>query len=99
MLVLLTLVAASFFFALAESALFSLGSWRARRLLESGRRGSERVGNLLAHPADVLAAIALGNTLSNSLLVALTVGSGLDVRGDSQSTGRSEPRGLGLESR
>ena len=45
MLVLLTLVAASFFFALAESALFSLGSWRARRLLESGRRGSERVGN------------------------------------------------------
>lgn len=77
MLVLLTLVAASFFFALAESALFSLGSWRARRLVESGRRGSERVGNLLAHPADVLAAIALGNTLSNSLLVALTVGSGL----------------------
>lgn len=76
---LLTLVAASFFFALAESALFSLGTWRARRLIESGRRGSERVGALLAQPADVIAAIALGNTLSNALLVALTVGGSLAI--------------------
>jgi CBS domain containing-hemolysin-like protein len=74
LLVLLVLIAASFFFALAESALFSLGTWRARRLIESGRRGSDRVARLLAHPSDVLAAIALGNTLSNALLVALTVG-------------------------
>lgn len=73
LLVLLTLVVASFFFALAESALFSLGTWRARRLVESGRRGSERVGELLAQPADVIAAIALGNTLANALLVAMTV--------------------------
>lgn len=79
LLVLLTLVAASFFFALAESALFSLGTWRARRLIESGRRGSERVGALLAQPADVIAAIALGNTLSNALLVALTVGGSLAI--------------------
>jgi CBS domain containing-hemolysin-like protein len=35
------------------------------------------VGALLAQPSDVLAAIALGNTLSNALLVALTVGGGL----------------------
>lgn len=77
LLLLLALVASSFFFALAESALFSLGTWRSRRLVESGRRGSERVGHLLAQPADVLAAIALGNTLSNSLLVALTVAGGL----------------------
>ena len=77
LLVLLALIVASFFFALAESALFSLGTWRARRLVESGRRGSERVGALLAQPSDVLAAIALGNTLSNSLLVALTIGGGL----------------------
>ncbi|MEY4692141.1 MAG: hypothetical protein RIT19_2466 [Verrucomicrobiota bacterium] len=77
MLVLLALVASSFFFALAESALFSLGTWRARRLVESGRRGSERVGLLLAQPSDVLAAIALGNTLSNALLVALIVAGGL----------------------
>lgn len=73
LLVLLSLVAASFFFALAESALFSLGTWRARRLIESGRRGSERVGALLAQSADVIAAIALGNTLANALLVAMTV--------------------------
>ncbi len=79
LLVLLVLIAASFFFALAESALFSLGTWRARRLIESGRRGSDRVARLLAHPSDVLAAIALGNTLSNALLVALTVGGVLAV--------------------
>ena len=35
------------------------------------------MGALLAQPSDVLAAIALGNTLSNALLVALTVGGGL----------------------
>ncbi len=76
---LLVLIAASFFFALAESALFSLGTWRARRLVESGRRGGDQVARLLAHPSDVLAAIALGNTLSNALLVALTVGGVLAV--------------------
>lgn len=75
----MALVAASFFFALAESALFSLGTWRARRLVESGRRGSERVGALLAQPADVIAAIALGNTLANALLVAMTVTASLEL--------------------
>lgn len=79
LLVLMALVAASFFFALAESALFSLGTWRARRLVESGRRGSERVGALLAQPADVIAAIALGNTLANALLVAMTVTASLEL--------------------
>jgi len=79
LLVPMALVAASFFFALAESALFSLGTWRARRLVESGRRGSERVGALLAQPADVIAAIALGNTLANALLVAMTVTASLEL--------------------
>lgn len=71
---LMVLTAASFFFALAESALFSLGTWRTRRLVDSGGGPAELVGQLLSQPADVLAAIALGNTLSNALLVALTIG-------------------------
>jgi len=72
--VLLILIAASFLFALAESALFSLGAWRTRRLVEQGGARAERVGRLLSEPSEILAAIVLGNTLSNALLVALTVG-------------------------
>ncbi len=72
--ILAALISASFFFALAESALFSLGAWRTRRLVESSGRRGERVGRLLSAPSDVLATIALGNTLANALLVALTVG-------------------------
>jgi CBS domain containing-hemolysin-like protein len=70
---LLILILASFLFALAESALFSMGSWRTRRLVEQGGPRTERLGLLLAEPSEVLAALVLGNTLANAFLVALTV--------------------------
>lgn len=65
--------AASFFFALAETALFSLGQWRARRLAERSPGTGEAVVALLETPQDLLATIVLGNTLSNTALVALTM--------------------------
>ena len=64
------LAAASFFFALAESALFSLGKWRARLLEESSPADGATVSSLLAQPEDLLATIVLGNTFANAGLIA-----------------------------
>jgi CBS domain containing-hemolysin-like protein len=60
---------ASFFFAVAESALFALGKWRARQMAE--QPGGDRVARLLENPAELLATIALGNTIANGAIVAL----------------------------
>ena len=71
----LTLVAfvvfggASVFFALAETALFTLGKWQTRLLAERGAAEGRRVAALLAAPQDLLATIALGNTLTNAGVV------------------------------
>lgn len=71
--VMLLAAAGSFFFALAESALFALGKWRARQLAETA---SERAGHLLPlfeAPQDLLAAIVLGNTVANGALIGIAV--------------------------
>ena len=59
--------AASFFFALAESSLFALGRWRARRLAD--QPNGELVMRLLEQPAELLATLSLGNTLANAGIV------------------------------
>lgn len=64
-------VAASAFFALAETALFSLGLWRARTLAEKDPVRGEVLVRLLGRPDDLLATIVLGNTLANASIVAL----------------------------
>lgn len=61
----------SFFFALAESALFALGKWRARQLNEF--QGGRRVLQLLDNPSELLATIVLANTLANACIVALAL--------------------------
>jgi putative hemolysin len=63
--------AASFFFALAETALFSLGAWQTRQLAGRAPRRGRIIADLLAHPQDVLATIVLGNTLASTAVVAL----------------------------
>lgn len=70
-LALLVFTGASFGFALAETALFSLGQWRVRQLAERTPATGGLVGRLLAVPHDVLATIVLGNTFANAGLVAL----------------------------
>lgn len=62
---------ASFFFAVAESALFSLGKWQARQLAERSPQAGAVVGRLLAEPQDLLATIVLGNTFANAVIVAI----------------------------
>lgn len=62
---------ASFFFALAETAFFSLSKWQVRQLATRHPGRGDRVEALLARPQDLLATIVLGNTLANAGLVVL----------------------------
>jgi putative hemolysin len=62
---------ASFFFALAETALFSLGKWQARQLAERDPRLGGIVTKLLAKPEDLLAAMVLGNTFATAAMLAV----------------------------
>jgi putative hemolysin len=62
---------ASFFFALAETALFSLGKWQVRRLATESGGAGQIVQQLLAVPQDLLATIVLGNTFSNAGMVTV----------------------------
>lgn len=63
--------AASFFFAVSESALFALGKWRARQLTNKPKGAI--VDGLLSRPSELLATIVLGNTIANGAIIALGV--------------------------
>jgi putative hemolysin len=64
---------ASFFFALAETALFSLGKWQTAQLVEKNPRRGRIVARLLEYPPDLLATLALGNTFANAALLAVVL--------------------------
>ena len=66
----LVFAAVSFFFALAETAFFSLSKWQLRQLNERAPAAGGLVQRLLGQPDDLLATIVLGNTLSNAAVVA-----------------------------
>src|ERR1700753_2403318 len=61
----------SFFFALAESALFSLGRWQVRQLAERSPFAGGLVSRLLAEPQHLLATIVLGHTGAHARIVAI----------------------------
>jgi CBS domain containing-hemolysin-like protein len=67
----LAFAAASFFFALAESALFTLGKWQVEQLAERHPDKGSLVARLLQQPSEVLATIVLGNTVANAAVVAI----------------------------
>jgi CBS domain containing-hemolysin-like protein len=71
---------ASFFFALAETAFFSLNNWQVRQLAEKYPRAGKIVGELLARPDDLLATLALGNTFANAAVIAATLWMIFDAR-------------------
>jgi len=66
----LVFAGASFFFALAESALFSLRKWRAQQLAENSPERGRKVLELLNDPQALLATTVLGNTFANAGLIA-----------------------------
>ena len=67
----------SFFFALAESALFSLGKWRAQRVAEESPELGREILELLQQAPELLATTGLGNTYANAGIIAIALGMGL----------------------
>src|SRR5271170_6955534 len=72
-LAILIFAAASFFFALAETALFSLSKWQVGQLAEQHPRRGRIVAQLLQRPVDLLAMLALGNTFANAAMLAVAL--------------------------
>jgi putative hemolysin len=64
---------ASFFFALAETALFSLSQWQLRQLAEKHPLAGRTVARLLERPQDLLATLALGTTFANAAMLAVAL--------------------------
>ncbi|HEX4341829.1 MAG TPA: hemolysin family protein [Verrucomicrobiae bacterium] len=71
--VILISAGASFFFALAETALFSLGKWQSRQLAERHPKRGWRVARLLEEPQDLLATMVLGNTFASAAMLAVSL--------------------------
>jgi len=71
--IVLAFTGASFFFSLAETALFSLGKWQVRQLADKHPRRGEMVAALLAQPQELLATIALGNTFAGAAMLAVSL--------------------------
>ena len=65
--------AASFFFALAETSLFSLGKWQLRQLEERAPGPGKIIRRLLAEPQDLLATLVLGNSFANAGIVGVAL--------------------------
>jgi putative hemolysin len=64
---------ASFFFALAETALFSLSQWQLAHVVEQYPRRGKIVAQLLQKPEDLLATLVLGNTFANAAMLAVAL--------------------------
>jgi len=69
----LVFAGASFFFSLAETSLFSLSKWQVRQMEAAHGKSGQRVGRLLATPQDLLATIALGNTVASAVMLAVAL--------------------------
>jgi putative hemolysin len=71
LVVLVLFAGASFFFALAETSLFSLGKWQLRQLEARSPALGKIINRLLAEPQDLLATLVLGNSFANAGIVAI----------------------------
>lgn len=80
LVIVLVSAGASFFFALAETALFSLGKWQSRQLEEREPARGGTVNRLLARSEDLLATMVLGNTFANAAMLAVALGMALTGR-------------------
>ena len=78
--VVLVFAGTSFFFALAETALFSLSKWQARQLAEREPGAGGIVVRLLAEPQDLLAMMVLGNTFASAAMLATALWMALNGR-------------------
>ncbi|MDW8310290.1 MAG: hemolysin family protein, partial [Verrucomicrobiales bacterium] len=79
-LAVLLCAAASFFFALAETALLSLARWQVRQLAERHPHRGGVVARLIERPQDLLAALVLGNTFAVAGMLAVALWMALEGR-------------------
>jgi len=77
LVIVLLFAGASFFFALAETSLFSLSKWQVRQLEQREPRAGGLVVRLLGAPQDLLATMVLGNTFATSGMLAVALWMGL----------------------
>ena len=75
--VVLVCAGASFFFSLAETALFSLSKWQVRQIADSKTRSGKLTAQLLNESQDLLATMVLGNSFANVGILAIGVWMGL----------------------
>jgi putative hemolysin len=73
LLAILLFAGASFFFALAETALFSLSQRQLAQLIERHPRRGKIVAQLLERPEDLLATLVLGNTFASAAMLAVAM--------------------------
>ncbi len=71
---------ASFFFALAETSLLSLGKWQVRQLAARDPKRGAVVVWLLGEPQDLLATLVLGNTFATAAILSTGLWMGLQDR-------------------
>ncbi len=76
-----------FFFALAETALLTLGKWRLRQVTAHSPARGVFIRKLLASPQDLLATMTLGNTLAHGAVIAVALVLGWQI---SPATGFGE---------
>ena len=62
-----------FFFALAETALLTLGKWRLRQVTAHSPERGVFIRKLLSNPQDLLATITLGNTLAHGMVIVIAL--------------------------
>ena len=67
---LLFFTGAGFFFAMAETALLTLGKWRLRQVTTVNPARGAFIRKLQSAPQDLLATITLGNTLAHAAIIA-----------------------------
>ena len=92
-LVIVVFAGASFFFALAETALFSLSNWQRTQLAGKTTGAGKIVFELLERPQDLLATLALGNTFANAAILAVGRKGQTGPSGMRNSENRSGGRG------
>jgi putative hemolysin len=71
LVVILISAGASFFFSLADTAIFSLSRWQARKMNEQHPAAGTIIAQMLTKPQDVLATIVLGNTFAAAAMLAV----------------------------
>ncbi len=64
---------ANFFFALAETAMFSLSRSNIRRMAASNDAAGKKVATLLKDPEDLLASVSLANTFTGASMLTIAL--------------------------